>query len=113
MALGAISLPHNREFFSPARRALLSSLKIRAPTNRPVHGRKLDQGDVKIVYIDRQDTDRRLSDEAHKDLMAVLDDLEDDDHRWKVDFVRGKFGDLDIREQIKAVADADVSLYAV
>lgn len=54
-----------------------------------------------------------MSDKAQKTLMEVLHDLEedDDDEGWRVRYGRGNFGKMSIREQVRLVADADVSAY--
>ncbi|MGG6497530.1 UNVERIFIED_CONTAM: hypothetical protein NY603_31875, partial [Bacteroidetes bacterium 56_B9] len=60
------------------------------------------------MYIDRQDTDRRLSDQAQDTVLAVLRDLVEADRDVRVE--HGHFGQVGVEEQIKTVADADVSL---
>jgi hypothetical protein len=64
---------------------------------------------VKLVYIDRQASSRRLSDEDHEGLLEVMTRLSS-----RVEsafhFVHLKLEELDKRTQIEALSDADVSI---
>jgi hypothetical protein len=103
MALHALSLPRPREAFEPFRSSMSKFLKT-SSTSRKNAGKALKKI-PKIVYVDRQDTSRRLKDEDHEELVEYLRKME---KKGKVEFVHGKFGSLGLRDQVKSVLDADV-----
>lgn len=109
MALGAFHLPHRPAFFEPVRQRLLSSLRIPHSGPADVRGTaaREEEGVVRIIYIDRQDTDRRLSDEGQGVLMDVLKGLGEDD--GAVEWRHGLFGQIGVKEQLREVSDVDVS----
>ncbi|WWC60369.1 uncharacterized protein I303_102940 [Kwoniella dejecticola CBS 10117] len=104
MAASIFSRPHPPFFFTPIRHALLNHLEIPVPKARRDPQRALDKI-PKIVYIDRQDTNRKLSSEGHKELSVVLGEIE---ALGKAHVGHKKMGKLDGRSQIEAVHDADI-----
>lgn len=135
MALGILheplpaDLPH---WFIAPQESLTTSLSLpaipleRAPSSAGARRHSLADSFVKIVYVDRQNSDRRFDNISHDGLMEVLEDLDEHGAKWKerekgsngekmremkikvkVDVV--KFEHLNAKEQIKAVYDADVS----
>lgn len=136
MALGILhepvpaDLPH---WFTAPQESLTTSLSLpaipleRAPSSGGARRHSLADSFVKIVYVDRQNSDRRFDNISHDGLMEVLEDLDEHGAKWKerekgssggkmseinimvkVDVV--KFEHLNAKEQIEAVYDADVSL---
>jgi hypothetical protein len=103
MALHALSLPRPREAFEPLRASMSKFLKV-STASRKIEGKALKKI-PKVVYVDRQDTSRRLKDEDHEELVEYLKKME---KKGKVEFVHGKFGSLGLRDQVKSVLDADV-----
>jgi hypothetical protein len=83
-------------FFEPARQTLLETYEIRSPALSAPH----------VVYVDRQNTDRRLPNETHD---ALLDLFAEFDHNGRVEFKHVVLEDLTPHEQIETVAYADVS----
>ena len=79
---------------------------------------------MKIVYVDRQNSDRKFDNASHDGLMEVLEDMHEHGAKWKERDSRGKkkeikikvkvdvvkFEHLRAKEQIQAIYDADVSL---
>lgn len=65
---------------------------------------------TKVVYVDRQGTHRRLTDEGHH---AVLDTLRDLELQGKIIFSHGRFGKsyMTVPKQMISVMDADVSFF--
>ncbi|WVQ78812.1 hypothetical protein IAT38_000903 [Cryptococcus sp. DSM 104549] len=104
MSASIFALPHPPFFFNPARSALLRNLSIpEAPTRRDP-SRSLRRV-PKIVYVDRQESERRLSEEAHAALAVVLAEME---ARGKARVGHKKMDVLSHAEQVKAVSDADI-----
>jgi hypothetical protein len=103
MALHALSLPRPREAFEPLRSSMSNFLKV-STASRKYAGKALKKI-PKVVYVDRQDTSRRLRDDDHEELVEYLRKME---KKGKVEFVHGKFGSLGLRDQVKSVLDADV-----
>jgi hypothetical protein len=103
MALHALSLPRPREAFEPLRSSMSKFLKV-STGSRKIEGKALKKI-PKIVYVDRQDTSRRLVDDDHEELVEYLKKME---KKGKIEFVHGKFGSLGLRDQVKSVLDADV-----
>lgn len=62
---------------------------------------------MKIVYVDRQDTSRRLTDEGQENLLELLRALESEIEGVRME--HGLFGKIGVEQQIEAVSDADVS----
>lgn len=105
MALGAFNLPHRPAFFEPVRQKLLSSLHLQSSLGRYQESKR--SGEVKIVYVDRQDTSRRLTDEGQENLLELLRALESEIEGVRME--HGLFGKIGVEQQIEAVSDADVS----
>ncbi|KAJ9110113.1 hypothetical protein QFC19_001784 [Naganishia cerealis] len=136
MALGILheslpsGLPH---WFIAPQDSLTTSLSLpavpleRRPSSSGTGYRSLADSFVKIVYVDRQNSDRRFDNVSHEGLMEVLEDLHEHGAKWnerekadkagkmkekkvkvKVDVV--KFEHLNAKEQIAAVYDADVGI---
>ncbi len=80
-----------------ARERLLESLNIKAHL---VPKRK-------VVYIDRQATERRLPDETHEELLNMYEDTQAE---TGVEIRHLKLEDMPIHEQVEVVADASVSI---
>nr|XP_019050433.1 hypothetical protein I302_00865 [Kwoniella bestiolae CBS 10118]OCF29363.1 hypothetical protein I302_00865 [Kwoniella bestiolae CBS 10118] len=91
-------------FFTPYREALLHNLGLAIPPTRQQYGKSLNKI-PKIVYLDRQDTNRKLTEGDHKGLLDVLKGLEKE--RKAVVGVP-HLAEMDCRYQVKAVKDADV-----
>ncbi|KAJ9116174.1 hypothetical protein QFC20_000854 [Naganishia adeliensis] len=134
MALGILhepvpaDLPH---WFTAPQESLTTSLSLpaipleRAPSSGGARRHSLADSFVKIVYVDRQNSDRRFDNISHDGLMKVLEDMDEHGAKWKerekgsggekmsemkikvkVDVV--KFEHLNAKEQIEAVYDADI-----
>ncbi|KAK1924496.1 hypothetical protein DB88DRAFT_490663 [Papiliotrema laurentii] len=82
-------------FFESARQTLLETYEIRSPALSAPH----------VVYVDRQNTDRRLPNETHD---ALLDLFAEFDHSGRVEFKHVVLEDLTPHEQIETVAYADI-----
>lgn len=95
MALAIVEADPPAGFFDPARNTLLRNYHIGPPS----------KGEPSVVYIDRQDTSRRLPSETHEALLEILHQAEKD---GRVRFRRVVLDDLTKHEQIEAVAYADV-----
>ncbi|WVQ64967.1 uncharacterized protein L199_003137 [Kwoniella botswanensis] len=104
MAASIFSRPHPPFFFTPIREAFLSHLSIPLPPNRLDPQRAL-KGLPKIVYVDRQNTDRKLSPEGHRELSVVLGEIES---IGKATVGHKKLGKLGGKEKVEAVHDADI-----
>jgi hypothetical protein len=103
MALHALSLPRPREAFEPLRTSMSKHLRT-SSISRKTAGKALKKI-PKVVYVDRQDTSRRLVDEDHEELVEYLRKM---DKKGRVEFVHGKFGNLGLKDQVLSVLDADV-----
>lgn len=109
MALEVFSQPHPVNFFEPVRSAFLSSLDIPVRTRLSADDSTIDDTPhrpLQVVYVDRQATNRRLSDESHEAVVRVLNGLAGED---KVVWTHGKFGEMEIQRQVEITAAADVS----
>lgn len=110
MALQVFTQPHPTNFFDPVRAKFLSSLsipvRIREPKTNIYRIRSKSATSLKVVYVDRQSTSRRLTDESHLSVVKILDRLQDE---GKISWVHGKFNEMAIREQVASTAAADVS----
>ncbi|KAK4688429.1 P-type Ca2+ transporter type 2C, partial [Tremellales sp. Uapishka_1] len=99
MALEAFSLPHLHDFFSGVRHALLHSFST------PFQTRLLPMTTLrripKVVYVDRQSSDRALAQADHEALVEVLNEL-------NVDFIHAKMEAMSFESQVEAVSDADI-----
>ncbi|WWC87964.1 uncharacterized protein L201_002866 [Kwoniella dendrophila CBS 6074] len=104
MAASIFSRPHPPFFFTPIRTALLSHLEIPLPQNRRDPQRSLGKL-PKIVYVDRQNTNRKLSNEGHKELSVVLGEIES---LGLATVGHKKLGKLRGKDKIEAVHDADI-----
>ncbi|WVR03762.1 hypothetical protein IAU60_000757 [Kwoniella sp. DSM 27419] len=104
MQAAVLVRPHPPFFFTPTRLALFSHLSIEAPPARMEPQRSL-RTMPKIVYVDRQNTDRKLSPQAHAELAVALGEME---ALGKATVGHKKMSRLSLREQIEAVADADI-----
>jgi hypothetical protein len=104
MALAVSTFPCSPDFWTPTRQAMLDY--VGAPVlNRPRIGASLSPL-PKIVYVDRQTSRRRLSDDDHRDLMTALLTFRD---TGKITFRHAKLEEMSHEEQVGMVADADVS----
>lgn len=92
--------------FEPLRHQMAQHLKIYPTPTRSLIGKSV--GKVpKVLYVDRQDTSRRLDPEAHQHLMELFEGMRDE---GKVVFTHGVFGEgMTVEEQIQSVIAADVS----
>ncbi|OCF56474.1 hypothetical protein L486_05323 [Kwoniella mangroviensis CBS 10435] len=91
-------------FFAPYRQNLLQNLHLSVSTARGRVGKALN--DVpKIVYFDRQETSRKLSDEDNDGILGVLRDLEKD---GKAHVGVPHLSEMGFKNQVKAVKDADI-----
>jgi protein O-GlcNAc transferase len=84
------------DFFVPARQRFLESYGIHPPS-RTV---------PEVLYIDRQNTDRRLENATHDALLELMQEMAKD---GRFEFKHIELEDLTPREQIEVVAYADVS----
>lgn len=96
MAAGIFEEHHQPHFFSGARNRLLHHYDI--------HPRK-PSDPQQIVYIDRQNSDRKLPDATHTELLRQLETFSETE---RVDFRYLKLEDMSPRDQIEAVARASV-----
>ena len=96
MALPIFQHPHIPDFFTPPRERLLEHYNIR----------KTEPSVSKVIYIDRQASDRRMSDQNHEELLQMLVDL---DSSGVLTFEHLVLEDMEPIEQVRAVADASVS----
>lgn len=124
---------HPHWFIAP-QDSLFTSLSLpampleRRPASSGTGHRSLADSFVKIVYVDRQNSDRRFDNASHDGLMEVLEDMHEHGAKWrerekgskngkmketktkvKVDVV--KFEHLNAKEQVQAIYDADVSKF--
>lgn len=110
MALSVLTQPHPQKFFEPLRKTFLASLGIpirhnHTSSDHTANSDSLRQP-VRVVYVDRQTTNRRLSDESNEAVMRTLRRLEEE---GKIIWVYGQFNEMDIRRQVEVTAEADVS----
>lgn len=96
MALAIYEEPHLPHFFQPARQRLLNNLDIPEPNDKR----------RKMVYIDRQSTDRRIPDNEHEEMLEMFKDVEIEKD---VSIEHVRLEDLSVKEQVEAVAFASVS----
>jgi hypothetical protein len=95
MALPIFEHPRAPHFFQPARRTLLDRYSISSVLReRP-----------KVVYIDRQSTDRHLRHEDHEDLVAMLGDL---NRTRLIEFDHVVLENMTTVAQVEVIADAQV-----
>lgn len=98
MSLPIFLHPHRSDFWQSARARLLRHYKISSTRKADVPR--------KVVYVDRQTTDRRLVDADHEGLVGVLEHL----HREKrIDYVHATLEEMSGVEQVRMVADTWVS----
>lgn len=98
MSLPIFETPHRAEFFEPFRKQLLDHYGISAEI----------PACPKIVYIDRQSSSRRFSNETQDALLSLFADLEMEGYGQ---FEHVLLEDLSVIDQIRAIADATVSNY--
>jgi hypothetical protein len=122
MAMEALDLPDpssDYPFWLDPQQRFLESLDLAAvPLVREVsHGqpKALSPSQVKVVYVSRQETDRKLDERSELGLQTALHKLAGESFRRKdgqathvlVEIVR--FEHMAVREQMEVVHDADVS----
>ena len=95
MALPIVEAEPPLGFFDPARDSLLRNYKIHSPKERK----------PRIIYIDRQSTDRRLPDATNFDLLETCREIAED---GQAVFDHIVLEELTGPQQIAAVAFADV-----
>ncbi|ODN76491.1 hypothetical protein L202_05157 [Cryptococcus amylolentus CBS 6039] len=106
MAASVFALPHSPFFFTPSRLTLLPHLGINFSPHRLAPSKlSTGEGVPKIVYVDRQGTDRKLDDESHMGIAVVLAEL---DALGLARVGHKKMERLTHVEQVEAVADADI-----
>ncbi|WVQ64977.1 uncharacterized protein L199_003147 [Kwoniella botswanensis] len=91
-------------FFAHYRQKLLRNLHLSQPPVRAKVGKALDVI-PKIVYLDRQETNRKLSDGDHTGLLGVLRNLEKD---GKAEVGVPHLSEMGFRNQVKAIKSADI-----
>lgn len=106
MAVDAYRLASSPSFFFPTRHALLSHYGIRTYT-RSAPGLRLSGKKPKIVYVDRQRTQRKFDVEVHTQLLKQLKNIEKAKKAVVVDAV---LEDLEKKEQFEMFSDADIIL---
>nr|XP_031858488.1 uncharacterized protein CI109_006133 [Kwoniella shandongensis]KAA5525560.1 hypothetical protein CI109_006133 [Kwoniella shandongensis] len=106
MAASVFSLPHPPFFFTPARLSLLNNYDVAPPPHRLGPSKSL-YNIPKILYVDRQGTERKLSGEAHAGLAVVLGELES---MGRARVVHKKMEKISHEEQIRNVADVDIMI---
>ena len=99
MSLEMFETPHRADFFRSYRQRLLHHYNL---PSKPL-------ACPKIVYIDRQGTSRKFSDDTEQALLDLYKDLED---RGYGKFHHVILEDLSVVEQLGAISDASVSLAA-
>ncbi|ORX33241.1 hypothetical protein BD324DRAFT_684385 [Kockovaella imperatae] len=104
-ALSALSLPFSHLFFERTRAKLLNSLEIPALL-RPSLGKSLRKI-PKILYVSRQSSNRKFTEQTHNALMDVLSHFEETG-KAKIDYV--KWEGLSKKSQVKMSSDADIYL---
>ena len=98
MAVPIFEHPHRPHFFKSTRSRLLYHYGI--------SGKHLPC--PKIVYIDRQDSKRRIPDELHEEFLDMMRDLERTGYGQ---FKHIHLEDISPLQQLREVADASVSAY--
>ncbi|WVO20227.1 uncharacterized protein IAS62_001520 [Cryptococcus decagattii] len=106
MAVDAYRLASSPSFFFPTRHALLSHYDIPTYT-RSAPGLRLSGRKPKIVYVDRQRTERKFDMEVHKQLLNKLKKIEKAE---KAVVVNAVLEDLEKEEQFRMFSDADIIL---
>ena len=107
--LSALQLPFSHNFLDNTRNALFESIGIDTSlTVRPAYGKPIRRI-PKIVFVNRQSSDRKLDTETHKALLGVLKKM-DDDEKARVFHVRWE--EMSRRSQMEMVSDADVGCHA-
>ncbi|TYJ53499.1 hypothetical protein B9479_005885 [Cryptococcus floricola] len=106
MALDAYQLAPSPDFFTPLRRALLSFYNIPSLT-RPSPGMSVNFKRPKIVYVERQSTERRFEEQVHEDLVKRLERLE---RMGEAKVGLAVLEGMEKREQFRLFADADIIL---
>lgn len=96
MAVPIFEHPHRPHFFDSVRSRLLYHYGI--------SGKHL--ACPKIVYIDRQDTKRRMPDELHAEFLDMMRDMETEGYGQ---FEHISLEDISPLQQLREVADASVS----
>lgn len=97
MAVPIFEHPHSTGFWNQAREKLLRHYSIPIHTDLP--------RPPKVVYVDRQTTDRRLHTADHEALVELLRDME---RRGRIQFLHATLEEMTGVEQIKTVSDASV-----
>jgi hypothetical protein len=96
MSLPIFETHHRPNFFQATRNHLLEHYHITP---------RLGEICPKIVYIDRQSSHRRFSDDTHLELLAVFKEMEAEGFGT---FEHVRMEELSVIEQIEVVADANV-----
>lgn len=107
-------LPPSPNFFLGPQMLMTDGLEFPAlPAERRGPGKSLVDGLVKVVYVDRQGSDRKFDNASHDGLVRVLDKLQtngvtvgDRAIQIRVDVV--KFENMTPREQLQVAYDTDV-----
>jgi hypothetical protein len=124
MAMDVLHLPlpasePPQNFFARPQQSLAKELGVSGyPARRPgtaksfTEGKSLKQGEVRIIYVDRQGSDRKLDAVSEAGLLQVLDDLERSSgiDGTKVVVERVKFETMDAKSQIETAMRADIWL---
>ncbi|WRT65744.1 uncharacterized protein IL334_002692 [Kwoniella shivajii] len=105
MALPIFSLlpSHPPAFFKPYRDNLLSSLNLK-PESR-VQPNKALKVIPKIIFVERQETNRRLDKVAYEGLLQVLEQFQSEE---KAIIALPHLPELSFKEQVDSVKDADI-----
>lgn len=107
-------LPPSSNFFLGPQMRMTDGLGFPAlPVERPGPGKSLVEGLVKVVYVDRQGSDRKFDNASHDGLVRVLDKLQTSGVtvggrpvEVRVEMV--KFENMTPQEQLKVAYDTDV-----
>ncbi|KAL7424708.1 hypothetical protein Q5752_000392 [Cryptotrichosporon argae] len=106
IALNALHAAPSPYYYRTIRQTLLRRLGIRDPGARPALGRALDHV-PKVVYIDRQNTNRRLVDDDHRRLVHLLEEFAGAE---KAHVVHARWDRIEPEDQVEITSDADILL---
>ncbi|WWC68601.1 uncharacterized protein I206_102531 [Kwoniella pini CBS 10737] len=104
MALDAYKLTPSSKSLSPMREKFLNHYNIPIQ-NRHKSGKAINNQKVKVVYADRQGSDRKFPDNIHKDLLKQLERIEE---QGKAIIIDAKLENIDLKGQFELFSDADI-----
>ncbi|WWC87914.1 uncharacterized protein L201_002814 [Kwoniella dendrophila CBS 6074] len=104
MALDTYKLVESPDQLQNFRETFLNHYKIPI-VNRPKPGQSIDGKKLKIIYTDRQGSQRKFPEEVHEELLTQMQNIE---QSGKAHIIDAKLENIKLEDQFALFADADI-----